>query len=220
MKGLILHWMASLTLHAGVLGVIAVFSHYGRNERESAEFGVQIVRESGESGWRMRLPSSEIELTFEKLEPRPGMEHPIRPEQDFDPVRDPVREEEEIPPAPSRPEPPAPLLERPVRPHELRLSPETGAVETAPSEVSNPPPEYPVLARRRGFEGSLVLMFEIRDDGTCGEIRVLESSGHEILDEAAVGAVRKWRFQPAMRNGRPVPTWQKLRVTFKLKSGP
>ncbi len=63
-------------------------------------------------------------------------------------------------------------------------------IETAPA------PNYPLMARRRGQEGIVHLKIEIEDSGRPIDIRIVQSSGHQILDQAALQAVRRWRFRP------------------------
>jgi len=73
------------------------------------------------------------------------------------------------------------------------LAPSAGS--DAPLDaIHNPPPEYPTLARQRGFEGRTLLRVEVAPDGEAREIEVLESSGYSVLDEAAREAVARWRF--------------------------
>lgn len=57
-------------------------------------------------------------------------------------------------------------------------------------------PAYPRLAIRRGIEGSIKIKISISPAGIPQEIVVLNSSGHDILDNAAIEAAKTWRFQP------------------------
>jgi protein TonB len=68
--------------------------------------------------------------------------------------------------------------------------------EPAPRVRFNPPPEYPASALRAGVEGRVVLRVELTRDGRVAAATVQASSGHESLDEAALAAVRRWRFEP------------------------
>jgi periplasmic protein TonB len=78
-------------------------------------------------------------------------------------------------------------------------------VGRAPKAVSAPDPEYSQLARLVGFEGGDVLILTVNSDGSTGDIQILQPLGFG-LDEKAVEAVRRWKFQPANMDGRPVPT--------------
>lgn len=85
-----------------------------------------------------------------------------------------------------------------------------------PKYKDNPPPDYPSIARRRGYEGRTVVKAEIFEDGRVGAALVAESSGFEILDKAAVKSVRKWLFVPGTSNGKEVRQWVMVPVRFKL----
>lgn len=85
--------------------------------------------------------------------------------------------------------------------------------------LRSPQPHYPSLARQQGWEGTTVLRVEIHADGSIGVIQILQSSGHKILDDAAIEAVRAAQFQPARHNGVPVTSWVEIPVTFRLNRG-
>ncbi len=85
-----------------------------------------------------------------------------------------------------------------------------------PNFQGNQPPAYPADAIVRGLEGTVVLRLTIDASGRVADVEVVDSSGHAELDEAAVEAVRKWRGQPAQRNGRPVASRQLLPIRFRL----
>lgn len=94
-------------------------------------------------------------------------------------------------------------------------------VDTAPdfkaAYLNNPRPSYPMAARRMGWEGRVVLNVEVLAEGSCGDVSVFQSSGHEVLDNAALRTVKGWRFVPASRAGRPITQWFKVPVNFSLK---
>ena len=87
-----------------------------------------------------------------------------------------------------------------------------------PAEVYNPPPDYPSQARRRGLEGEALIEITIFADGTCGEARLLDCRGSALFGEAALEAVRKWKFRPAARNGQAVASTQSIRFLFRLRA--
>ena len=93
------------------------------------------------------------------------------------------------------------------------------ALETpaaVPKEGENPRPSYPLLARLRGWEGRVLLEARVGPDGRPLEVRVLESSGHEILDQAARGTVAAWRFHPARGENGPIESTVRVPVRFVL----
>jgi len=126
---------------------------------------------------------------------------------------------------------PAPVAETtPVTPEPLAESPVATArpAAAAPQEYSEPiysaaylnnqPPAYPLTARRRGIEGTVLLRVEIHAHGHCQHVRVKRSSGHAVLDRAAVEAVRQWRFVPARRGSQAVTAAVEVPITFRLDS--
>lgn len=84
------------------------------------------------------------------------------------------------------------------------------------ARLSNPPPRYPYLARRRGQEGRVILRVRVSAAGHAEAVLIRQSSGYRILDKAAVKAVRKWRFAPALKGGGSVAGSVDVPVSFKL----
>ena len=78
-------------------------------------------------------------------------------------------------------------------------------------------PRYPGKARRAGWEGTTVLKVLVDPEGAPGRVTVDRPSGFDILDAAAVKAVRRWKFHPARSGVDPVPSWVRIPVAFKLK---
>ena len=68
-----------------------------------------------------------------------------------------------------------------------------------------------------GLEGEVVVRAEIDESGDPLEPSVWRSSGHPLLDRAALEAVRRWRFKPAERNGKPVGAVVQIPVSFRLR---
>jgi protein TonB len=83
--------------------------------------------------------------------------------------------------------------------------------------LKNPRPAYPRLAMREGWTGSIVLHVRVLPTGRPGEISVQKSSGHRVLDDAAVDAVNGWTFVPATQGGSPVAGWVNVPIEFQLK---
>jgi len=78
------------------------------------------------------------------------------------------------------------------------------------------PPVYPPRCLRLGIEGRVKVRVLVGENGRPQEVSVGESSGEASLDQAAIDAVRDWRFEPAKRNGVPVRAWAIVPVEFKL----
>jgi TonB family protein len=76
---------------------------------------------------------------------------------------------------------------------------------------------YPAAARRDLHEGVVLVKVKVRADGLVGEVQLAHSSGYEDLDFAALKAAKKWRFEPALRDGEAVATWLEVPVKYVLK---
>ena len=87
-----------------------------------------------------------------------------------------------------------------------------------PSGISQPKPKYPPAARRAGQQGTVTLSFTIGSSGEVISARIAKSSGYILLDNAALSAIRSWRFKPA-RNalGEAVSYSYTLPVPFRLR---
>ena len=84
-------------------------------------------------------------------------------------------------------------------------------------EKSKKPPVYPEAARRRGIVGLVILYAVIHKDGTVGDIRVARVPTVEIgFEEAATNAVRKWKYEPALLDGKPIDVTFTIIVDFKM----
>ena len=127
------------------------------------------------------------------------------------------------PPPPPEPviEPPPPQppkAETPPAPQPPKPAP--APVETPPSAnaayLKNPAPEYPSLAQRRGWEGTVLLRVHVQANGKPSEIQVQKSSGREALDEAAIRAVKRWSFVPAKRGDQTIAGWVTVPLDFRL----
>jgi len=103
--------------------------------------------------------------------------------------------------APQEPPPPAPLV-----------LPRFDA-----AYLQNPAPAYPALSRRAGEKGKVLLRVVVRPDGTPETVELRQSSGAVRLDEAALEAVRKWRFVPARRGDTPVTAAVIVPIVFSLE---
>mgnify|MGYP001029073479 FL=1 len=121
-------------------------------------------------------------------------------------------------------EPPPAAIEAPPAPEPTPTPPPApvpAAIE-APrfnaAYLNNPSPAYPAAARRRGQEGRVLVRAEVLADGRCSRVELKHGSGHELLDQAALDAVRKWRFVPARQGEQAVTAWVDVPIAFKLKN--
>jgi protein TonB len=79
------------------------------------------------------------------------------------------------------------------------------------------PPEYPMEARLKGVSGSVELTFTVRIDGRVTDVNVESAMPPRIFDQAAVDAVRKWRYRPYERRGQAVDQRVKLILRFAME---
>jgi periplasmic protein TonB len=105
--------------------------------------------------------------------------------------------------------PPPPPPPPPVKPMRLHSGMQ------APQKIVDVKPIYPVFAQTVRREGLVILEAVIDGKGSAESVRVLK--GVPMLDQAAVDAVRQWRFTPALLNGEPVPVVMTVTISFQLK---
>lgn len=129
-------------------------------------------------------------------------------------------------PRPQRASAAVPRVDKPATPTETaqpRITATTakepsGAADPEPlRSYANPKPVYPELARKRGQEGLVRLKAYVDDRGELLELVVAKGSGFSLLDDAAMKAVRSWRFKPGLRDGQPVKGYVVIPVEFRLR---
>jgi periplasmic protein TonB len=86
---------------------------------------------------------------------------------------------------------------------------------SAPTAISSPDPQYTEEARRAKKQGMCTLWLIVDSTGRPRDIRVVRGLGFG-LDEKALEAVRNWRFQPALKDGKPVDVQISVEVEFHL----
>ncbi len=85
-----------------------------------------------------------------------------------------------------------------------------------PIEISRVKPQYPEAARKARMQGVVILEAIITKDGSVSDVRILRGI-NPLLDNAAMRAVQQWKYKPATFNGRPVPVYLTVTVTFTLQ---
>lgn len=85
-----------------------------------------------------------------------------------------------------------------------------------PQYAENPKPIYPQEARRKGYEGEVILRVEVLPNGRVTD-RGKNSSGHELLDRSALATVKQWKFVPAKKGEKIIPLWVNIPVKFQLQ---
>lgn len=157
---------------------------------------------------------------------------PKRKAKPIDQPRKPIPPPQPVPtPAKETVEPPQTDDSPPLRddhpPYEaaddVALSPPPAEETEAMVELSvplydiNPPPNYPRVAQRRRYKGTVLLDVFVDETGRAAEVKVTRSSGYAVLDRSAKADVSHWRFKPARRGTQAVAMWVKVPVRYELK---
>lgn len=137
-------------------------------------------------------------------DPTPDEPEPIRldepePEIDMPEVDDIVFG---IPDAPPEPEPEGPI--------------HVGGDVTKPEKITAPQPQYTEIARKARVQGVVIVQAIIDKGGNVTNVKVLKGLPMG-LSEQAVDAIKKWKFEPATLNGKPVDVYYNLTVNFRLQ---
>lgn len=90
-------------------------------------------------------------------------------------------------------------------------------IENATFKGKRSPPIYPKRALMLKQEGVVLLKALIDISGNIKDVQIITSSGYAILDKSAIDAVRKWKFEPYMIDGKPYISWVKVPVEFVIK---
>jgi len=78
-------------------------------------------------------------------------------------------------------------------------------------------PLYPLIAKKSGWEGTVLVRVTVEKNGRASRIDVSRSSGHKVLDDAAVKAIRRWTFHPARDGNIPIRSVVVIPLKFSLK---
>jgi protein TonB len=91
-------------------------------------------------------------------------------------------------------------------------------VMMAAGVIQGTKPDYPLVARKQGLEGKVMLRVTVGPDGRITSVTVVQSSGHAILDKAARDGVVRWRFSPARRAAGAIASVIDVPIEFKLNN--
>lgn len=94
---------------------------------------------------------------------------------------------------------------------------EIGELDEPPRPLARLNPAYPPRARMRRIEGEVVLEFIVDPEGAVRKVQVISSRPDDTFDQAAVRAVQRWKFVPGTKDGQPVPTRVRQKVSFSLQ---
>ena len=150
----------------------------------------------------------------------PVAEPPVTPAPDAKPQED-AKTQETVtppPPVPTEPERQTPPAQPPAPTPAVIAPVRVGGDVKPPRKVRNVDPVYPASAVAAGIQGVVVVEVQVGADGTVTQARTLRSVA--ALDQAALAAVRQWRFTPTLVDGVPRPVVMPLSVPFTLTAKP
>ena len=158
--------------------------------------------------------STPIEAVFipEQAQTEPEPEIKIKPE-----IEQPVAVDEPLPQMQVEESvvPPA-EVQVPASANAISAAPATGAPAQDLKTASRTDPVYPPASRRAGEQGTVRLKVLVDAKGKPSTIEVAQSSGFARLDQAAMEAVRRWRFVAATDGTNAITAWTQVAVTFRL----
>ncbi len=110
-------------------------------------------------------------------------------------------------------------LDEEVESEESGTTPKFVVYDEAPAPIKFVNPDYPIASKRLSIQGQVILVVEVLASGKVGAVEVKKSlqSGPDGLDEAAVAAIKQWKYKPAKRKGKPVACWVTFPVDFSLE---
>ena len=153
----------------------------------------------------MSISFANIEMQQADIVPQPKQKpEEIEPEEIEPEPAEELAPKEVAPPAPQNVSPPSPV--------QLDAEPDYRA-----DYLNNPRPPYPMVARRMGYNGKVILNVEVLAEGRAGQVLLHKSCGYEILDNAALRTVKTWKFSPAKHFGQPVTQWFLVPIKFSLE---
>ncbi len=125
-------------------------------------------------------------------------------------VQNPPAEAQPVPLETAEPQTPAIVKEGDL----VELTPDV----VRPEIQSKVNPAYPRIAASKKVEGTVIIRVLVSESGDASDVQVLRPAGGSTgLNEAAVAAVKKWKFQPAVKDGKRVKVWVTYPIVFKLQ---
>jgi protein TonB len=93
---------------------------------------------------------------------------------------------------------------------------ESYELDQAPRAVVKMPPQYPFKAREKGIEGVVQVKILVKEDGTVGEVLIMDARPPDTFEDAVLMSVPRWRFEPGVVGGKKVTSWVVTALHFKL----
>ena len=185
---------------------IFVFQAFKKFEHEKAETEIEV----------QKIEAEEIPQTQQEKLPPPPSRPAIPIESESEDIPDDVTIEEtdidfdELPPPPAPP-PDEDDDANVFVPYDEEPKPIGGFDAIHKNLV------YPEIARKAGIEGTVIVYARISKDGNVIATRIIKPLGNSGCNEAAISAIKKVKWKPAMQRDKPVTVWVSVPVRFKLK---
>lgn len=214
-----------------ILGVLSIVVHVSIVDRfKQADVEQEIIEP-------VKTPPK-VQINLVRPQPKPVIQPPPPPKVQTQakpvPKAVPLKPKPRLKPKPVEKRVEPPPVQQPVQVAESKapVTPAAPVVQPAPPPVvekvtepkagadylNNPSPEYPEAAMDRGLEGKVLMKVHVQPDGKPDSVTVSKSSGHTILDDAAVRTVKQWSFVPAMRGKTPIAGWVTVPIAFNLQN--
>jgi protein TonB len=195
-----LWWVVALAVAAHALAIWTLIEN--RNvepEKRTAQLAIELVRPPKPEPPKVEPPKPPPPKP-RKVDNAPP---PILAAAPVETVAEPAAVVAVAPPAP----PPAPPAPEPVK-----------AAFGGIGYKNNPAPDYPALAVRQGWQGTVLLRVKVSPEGHAAAVEVVRSSGKKLLDDEAIRTVNTWVFAPSTRGGAPIEGFATVPIEFKLDS--
>ncbi len=188
--------------------------------------GVLLIRAEAP---RERLEKRLITVNLTPPPPPPSQKAPPPSQPDVVAPKPPIQLVQKQPQVATTPDPaPTSLPSAPVSAPAAAPSPTPSVAPPAPPStvhvsdltarmIAGTPPRYPIDSRRKREQGTVLLALTLGVDGRVANISVSRSSGFDRLDQAALSAVRKWRWAPIVQDGKPVQVKGVVEIPFVIK---
>ena len=200
-------WSVTAVIHVAVVAALLQFEGIRRPLMDSLPVMVELIKPP-----EMKSPPPDV------MPPKP---RPVSREQ-TPPAKTPPIEAPPVLVAESPAPAPAVAVPAPKPDIQVQATPPAPAPVVAPSfsaaYLQNPPPAYPLMSRRRGEKGTVMLRVYVSAQGEAESVQVRTSSGFPSLDTAALEAVRRWKFVPARQGTQPVAAFVIVPIVFSLEN--
>lgn len=214
-------WSASLIAHAAVLAVIV--SRFGAKKIEppvTAPIAIEVVAPA-QPAPVVAPPAPPVQKPPPKpVQQRIAKPTPPKPRAPVAPTAQPAEHATTPTPELTASHTAQPVSAAPPVPAPSPAPPAPEPVVTPPignaAYLHNPAPHYPEAAQEEGWEGRVLLRVHVDASGHPASVEVHVSSGHDVLDKAALAAVRRWTFVPAKRGATPIDGWVDVPLDFRL----